>query len=212
VARQPRKRPPLTQVQQALVTEHLWVAKHYAFKFHRSIFTRFVHELEDLEQVATLGLMEAAVRYDPTKGDFAPFATARTRGAILDYHRIVYGRNGKPKFHAGVSIEALVEDGQNAISFLPDHKNLPLDHNLLQEELYKYIKSMHLTKQEHFVLSHHIKGETGKKIAEQLNVSKARVSYILTDLRSRVDRWRRSRLPGKVNLNVQGINPLQVVA
>lgn len=46
---------------------------------------------DDLVSLGTVGLVEAARRYDPTRGSFAAFATPRIRGAILDAVREASG-------------------------------------------------------------------------------------------------------------------------
>jgi RNA polymerase sigma factor FliA len=40
--------------------------------------------LDELESHASLGLLDALDRYDPTKGPFEPYARARMRGAVID--------------------------------------------------------------------------------------------------------------------------------
>lgn len=44
-------------------------------------------EREDAEQVGTLGLFQAIERYDPSAGEFEPYAERRIRGAIADEQR-----------------------------------------------------------------------------------------------------------------------------
>lgn len=43
--------------------------------------------VEDLVSAGTVGLLEAAQRYEPDQGSFAPFAYWRTRGAMIDAHK-----------------------------------------------------------------------------------------------------------------------------
>jgi RNA polymerase sigma factor FliA len=44
-------------------------------------------ELDDLRSEGNIGLIDAATRYDPQRGDFEPYAKIRIRGAIRDYLR-----------------------------------------------------------------------------------------------------------------------------
>lgn len=44
-------------------------------------------DMEDMVSCGYVGLMEAARRYSPEKGDFPKFAFRRIRGAIVDAHR-----------------------------------------------------------------------------------------------------------------------------
>jgi RNA polymerase sigma factor (sigma-70 family) len=46
--------------------------------------------LEDMVSCAYVGLVEAAGRWDPTKGNFAQYSYLRVRGAIVDAHRRQY--------------------------------------------------------------------------------------------------------------------------
>ena len=66
-----------------LVEEHLGLARYLARRFsHRG------ESLEDLVQVASIGLVEAATRYDPSVGtSFPAFATATIVGTLKKHFR-----------------------------------------------------------------------------------------------------------------------------
>ena len=67
----------------ALIEEHLPLVRHVVFQ----VAVRFPRHVdrEDLVRAGTLGLLEAAQRYDESRGvPFARFAAQRIRGAILD--------------------------------------------------------------------------------------------------------------------------------
>lgn len=67
----------------ALVEEHLSLVRHVVFQ----VSTRFPRHVdrEELVRAGTLGLLEAAQRYDEARGvPFPRFAAQRIRGAILD--------------------------------------------------------------------------------------------------------------------------------
>lgn len=75
----PRRR----QVREQLITGHLPVAKHIAMRFCGRGTSR-----EDLEQVATIGLIHAVDRFDPAKGsDFLSFAVPTVTGEVKRYFR-----------------------------------------------------------------------------------------------------------------------------
>ena len=60
-----------------LIIDHLGLADLIARRFgHRG------EEADDLRQVARTGLVEAARRFDASRGAFAPFAAATVTGAI----------------------------------------------------------------------------------------------------------------------------------
>lgn len=61
---------------------------------HLDLATRLAHgyaargiELDDLVQVARLGLVKAAGHFDPDRGDFAPYAAATIRGELKRHFR-----------------------------------------------------------------------------------------------------------------------------
>lgn len=87
--------PPLNKYQQALVTEHMWIAGRLAHSARRitggytGCYTK-----EDLEGVALLALCIASTRYDPKMGwKFSTFAWNTVRGwiqhALRDHSRMV---------------------------------------------------------------------------------------------------------------------------
>ncbi len=77
----PRGRIPLSPQQQLLATQHLPVAKVLA----RRHAERCSFEIEELQATAYLALVEAAQRYNPSRGiRFATFARHRIDGAIRD--------------------------------------------------------------------------------------------------------------------------------
>lgn len=72
-----------TRLRDRLVTEHLPVAEHIARKFRN----RGQPE-EDLRQVATVGLINAVDRFDPSRGsDFLSFAVPTITGEVRRYFR-----------------------------------------------------------------------------------------------------------------------------
>lgn len=70
----------------ALVEEHLPLVEHIVLRLSAT-FPRFI-DRSDLVSAGTLGLVEAAHRFDPKMGvPFGRFAARRIRGAILDLLR-----------------------------------------------------------------------------------------------------------------------------
>jgi len=75
--------PERERLRDALVTGHLPLAKHIARRFaHRG------QPAEDLQQVATLGLINAVDRFDPSRGTgFLSFAIPTVMGEVRRYFR-----------------------------------------------------------------------------------------------------------------------------
>jgi len=67
----------------ALALEHLDIAKTVAANISR----RTGHPREDLEQIAMLGILQAARRYAPERGSFRPFARTYANGEVYHYLR-----------------------------------------------------------------------------------------------------------------------------
>jgi RNA polymerase sigma-B factor len=65
-----------------LATEHLWLADAIARRYRGR-----GEDADDLQQVARCGLLEAAARYDPQQGAFAPFASPTISGVIKRHFR-----------------------------------------------------------------------------------------------------------------------------
>ncbi len=66
-----------------LITEHVEMARRIALRMARN--TSLSSHKDDVVSVAMMGLVEAANRYDTTRGEpFGAFAQKRIRGAVLD--------------------------------------------------------------------------------------------------------------------------------
>jgi len=66
----------------SLTISHLWLADAVARRFQGR-----GQDLDDLRQIARCGLLEAARRYDPSHGAFAPYATSTISGVIKRHFR-----------------------------------------------------------------------------------------------------------------------------
>jgi len=64
--------------------------------------------LDELESHASLGLLDALDRYDPTKGPFEPYARARMRGAVIDGIR-EHDRASRTNLSRAKAIDTAVE-------------------------------------------------------------------------------------------------------
>ena len=79
-----RQRPvPPHAAADALALEHMDLAEKIAGNFAR----RTVHPKEDLLQLAMIGLIKAARRYDPSRGPFRPYGRTYANGEITHFLR-----------------------------------------------------------------------------------------------------------------------------
>jgi len=67
----------------ALALQHRDIAKTVAGNISR----RTGHPKEDLEQIAMLGILQAARRFSPERGSFRPFARTYANGEVYHYLR-----------------------------------------------------------------------------------------------------------------------------
>lgn len=85
IARRPRRQRPVRPhaAADALALEHRDLAEKIAGNFAR----RTVHPKEDLLQLAMIGLIKAARRYDPSRGPFRPYGRTYANGEITHFLR-----------------------------------------------------------------------------------------------------------------------------
>ncbi len=81
----PRRQRPVRPhaVADALALEHRDLAEKIAGNFAR----RTIHPKEDLLQLAMIGLIKAARRYDPSRGPFRPYGRTYANGEITHFLR-----------------------------------------------------------------------------------------------------------------------------
>ena len=81
----PRRQRPVRPhaAANALALEHMDLAEKIAGNFSR----RTVHPKEDLLQLAMIGLIKAARRYDPSRGSFRPYGRTYANGEITHFLR-----------------------------------------------------------------------------------------------------------------------------
>jgi RNA polymerase sigma factor (sigma-70 family) len=81
----PRRQRPVRPyaAADALALQHRYLAEKIAGNFAR----RTVHPKEDLLQLAMIGLIKAARRYDPSRGPFRPYGRTYANGEITHFLR-----------------------------------------------------------------------------------------------------------------------------
>ena len=83
--KRPRRQRPVRPhaAADALALEHRDLAEKIAGNFAR----RTIHDKEDLLQLAMIGLIKAARRYDPSRGPFRPYGRTYANGEITHFLR-----------------------------------------------------------------------------------------------------------------------------
>jgi RNA polymerase sigma factor for flagellar operon FliA len=75
--------PPAMEPSHALTHEHLGLVHHVAHQVARQLHDQV--SIDELVSAGTLGLMQAAASYEPSRGlSFSTFAVPRIRGSMLD--------------------------------------------------------------------------------------------------------------------------------
>ena len=103
-----------------LILEHLSLVRHVVGRLLAELPPDL--DIENLHSAATLGLVEAANKFDPTRGvEFTTFASPRVRGAVLDelrrncplpqemMQRVARVRTAYRELKGPVAVEQLVE-------------------------------------------------------------------------------------------------------
>jgi RNA polymerase sigma-B factor len=139
------------QLRDELLTGHLPLAEHIALRYRDR-----GQPIDDLRQVARLGLIYAIDRFDPDRGDFVAFAVPTVMGEVRRYFRdfawtvsvprrlkelnrtiakavnelvVETGRAPRPRQIAarlGLSIEVVYEGLQAGMAYRPDSLDLPV--------------------------------------------------------------------------------------
>lgn len=73
------------QAAEILVRQHRELVRRIAWHVHSAVSTRI--ELEDLVQIGLVALVEAARTFEERGAAFAPYASMRVRGAMIDHLR-----------------------------------------------------------------------------------------------------------------------------
>lgn len=138
-----------------------WIARKIAYE------RGSLKDLDDLSQIGVLGLIEAAERYDASKGgSFKTYAEYRIRGTILDQLR-----TNKRQFFP-ISLQEEEPDGSTEGEF---------SDSLEERELRSSIKTAlrQLTPREQSVVQlYYYEDLNLKEIGEKLRVSESRVSQL----------------------------------
>lgn len=163
-----------------LVERYVPLAKKMAYQ-KKSVLPNFI-DVEDLESAAFMGLVEAANRFDESRGvAFSTFAYPRIFGAIHDWLREQgWGKRGEPlKVVSLDSTENPSGDGQ-----LKDTIEAKSEENY--EEMLEVV-SNNLDEQAKDVLRYYFVDEFSmKEIGEKFGVSESRISQLIKGYKERI--------------------------
>ena len=177
----------MTRRRQALIEEHLNLVYSLAVKVYRTI--RGAIELDDLVAFGTVGLLQAADRYDPERGSrFATFAYARIHGAIYDgvrdsaplpatiYRRLCCQRGDDAQDRSRVipfvtSLEGYLEKGHQVTDQTHDAEVTTLRHEV--SSVVDTALDQLPERERSLIRAHYFQDKTLKRAGGELGISKS---------------------------------------
>lgn len=194
-------------VEQA-VAEHDKLAWYWAHQFKRRI-PGSVISVDDLVQEARLGLMDAAQRFDETKGaSFPTFASYRIQGALKDYCRSqdFLSRRDRERVSRGdaeanavmappLSLDLLVSELGDATPLLGSSGLDPGFGKVDDQETIRACLehlSRTISPRDQLILECWLEGWTQVRIAELCNLTEGRVSQVMARILERCADWGRT--------------------
>jgi RNA polymerase sigma factor for flagellar operon FliA len=152
------------QKRKELVTEHLNLVRSIAARIQRAV--SYVVEMDELVSLGTLGLIQAANRFDPGAGvAFSTFAYYRVQGAIFDALRDVLPLP-RPHSHEGDCVALLVAEEQ---SIAPDEELARAQECALVWRALRSLPPRH----RRLIVSHYYEDDTLQDAGERIGVSKS---------------------------------------
>ena len=148
-----------------------------------------VLEVDDLVSAGTIGLIEAAERFDSRRGvSFATFAYARIRGAVVDEIRRLPQPTRQNVDEAGdVSLQAPIV-GEQSLTLIDVIRDPLAREPAVGAEFGEVVDAIgDLPPREREVLGLHTAGHTIAEIAARLRCSESRASQILVRARCRLE-------------------------
>lgn len=182
----------LTATQRDLVEAHLKLAESAARCCFKATCFRFI-EFEDVRSAALLGLVEAARRFDPSRGlAFATLAFPVINGFAIDAIRTGMRQQGYQRLRSAPGQKQVMTRTATRVEW-PEHGNdetgtpTPWEPSAAApeyEEALSVDKRISLalatarSSRMRFVLESLLRGKTGRQIAEAMDVSEGRVAQL----------------------------------
>ncbi len=144
-------------------------------------------EVDDLVSAGTIGLIEAADRYDPKRGvPFASFAYFRIRGAVIEEISIL-GVGTLTTSRAACSLEAPISD-ETGFTLMDVTVDPSASEPQCSAELSELLTAIgDLPDRDRQILALSVAGHSGNDIADRYGCSPSLVSRILVDTRFRLE-------------------------
>jgi RNA polymerase sigma factor (sigma-70 family) len=164
-----------------LVRNHDRLACKRAHVLHRRLPAHSI-ELDDLLQVARMGLTEAALRWErenDSHASFATFAYYRVQGALIDHVREVIGRDGQRLATVNARSLDAVLPGTADRSRLDACEDVSAMQAMDDVESYDCIQAAGFDEREAVIARGMIDDVPLKTLAAQLGLSQSRISQLV---------------------------------
>ncbi len=155
-----------------------------AYKLANKYLVNYAYEIEDIRQMALIGLWKAVLVYDSQKGKFSTFAVSVILNEINHYLKKIKKEYQELSLSTivfdNVTLEDTIQDSRNDIEDLEDNIERQKINKIKNEEL-KKMKEIH--QEIYFCLE---KGMNQTETAKMFNLSQAEISRIQKRLIERV--------------------------
>lgn len=157
-----------------------------AYKLANKYSVNHAHEIEDIKQIALMGLWKAVLAYDKQRSKFCTFAVR----VILNEINMYLRKNKKRKERQEVSLSTIVFDNVTLEDTIQDSRNdiEDLEDRIEKQEI-REIKNKELRKMKKIHQEIYLcleKGMKQREIAKKMNLSQAAISRIQRRLIKRV--------------------------
>lgn len=191
----------LTPEQQALVTEHARIGSQAAWHVVRTrgihTYDRDAWDMDDVICAANEGLCDAAMAWDPERGDFGGYAQMIVRHRVLDFFRQMssFSRRGARRRPLTMSIDAVrdTEDESTWHEILAD----PNDSGTADVSSWDnitWLLGKLPPRERQIAWLVHVEGRTLTDVGKMMGISPSRASQIharaMTRLRRDIDVWK----------------------
>jgi len=145
------------------------------------------HDVDDLCQAGTLGLMDAARRFDPSRGiKFRTFAQMRIIGAAIDYLRTLYGR-ARQKIRPVLATDLPHEEDESPMDLVAgDAATVDRQLAAVRRAVLDELRRQFPIRTAQMALCHVFDRRTLEDVGKDWEITESRLSQLMRPIRERV--------------------------
>lgn len=163
-----------------LIVEHKYIADEIARRKKRSCIKSI--QLSELKSAAYMGLIDAASKFDESKGEFKIYAKYRVYGEINDYLRKYYGSRKRHSMRCwSLEVPAYTNNFNNTspLSEIVGYEDESLT-QVSNEDSFEHLTSCLPILYKKIIYLYFLKGLSMKEIGELLGYCESRISQLVT--------------------------------